>query len=54
MANDTPRGPEGGVRAPQPDAARQDPKNAAIQEQVRRDSEANRDQANRTQASVPT
>ena len=53
MADETPRGPEGTVRAPQPDAASQDPKNAAIQEQVRRDSDANREQANRTQASVP-
>ena len=53
MANDTPRGREGEVRAPQPDAASQDPRNAAIQEQVRRDSEANREQASRTQASVP-
>ena len=54
MANETPRGPEGTVRAPQPDTASQDPKNAAIQEQVRRDSEANREQASRTQASVPS
>ena len=53
MADETPRGTEGSVRAPQPDTASQDPKNAAIQEQVRRDSEANRDQASRTQASVP-
>lgn len=52
MADDT-AGPDGSVRAAQPDAASQDPRNAAIQEQVRRDSEANRDQANRTQASVP-
>ena len=41
------------VRRPQPDAAAQDPHNAAVQAQVRADSEANREQASRVQATTP-
>ena len=49
----TPRGPEGDVRTPRPEDAAQDPQNAATQEQVRRDAEANRQQRERVESSVP-
>ena len=51
MANENQR--DDGIRKPQPDAAARDPHNAAIQEQVREDSEANRQQAARVHASTP-
>jgi hypothetical protein len=51
MANQQPHDPS--VRQPQPDAAARDPRNAAIQEQVHEDSEANREQTARLRASTP-
>jgi hypothetical protein len=50
MANDHQR--EDSIRKPQPEAAAQDPRNAAIQEQVRRDSEVNRAEAARVRATT--
>jgi hypothetical protein len=41
------------IRKPQPEAAAQDARNAAIQEQVHEDSEANRREAARVRASTP-
>lgn len=41
------------IRRPQPEAAAQDARNAAIQEQVREDSEANREAAARMRATTP-
>jgi hypothetical protein len=41
------------VRQPQPDAAARDPRNAALQETVRNDSEANRQDAARIRATTP-
>lgn len=43
----------GNVRRPQPEAAAQDPRNAAIQEQVHEDSQVNRIEAERVRASTP-
>lgn len=51
MANDEQR--DDTIRKPQPDAAAKDVRNAAIQEQVHEDSEANRQQAARVQATTP-
>jgi len=51
--DDTRRGDEGDVRTPDPAAPQQDPRNAAVQEQIRRDTEANRAQAERVQATTP-
>lgn len=51
MAN--PDQPDNGVRRPQPEAAAQDARNAAIQEQVREDSAANREAAARVRATTP-
>lgn len=51
--SNTPRGPQGDVRPPRPEDAAQDPQNAATQEQVRRDAEANRQQRERVESSVP-
>jgi hypothetical protein len=42
------------IRKPQPEAAATDPRNAAIQEQVREDSEANRQGAERVRATTPS
>ena len=47
------RGREGEVRQPNPDAAAQDPENAATQERIRRDHDAMQAQAERVRASVP-
>jgi hypothetical protein len=41
------------IRTPQPDAAAQDPHAADVQERVRADSEANRQQAARVRATTP-
>jgi hypothetical protein len=41
------------IRKPQPDAAAQDPRNAALQERVREDSEASRQNAERVRATTP-
>jgi hypothetical protein len=41
------------IRRPQPEAAATDPRNAAIQERVREDSEANRQGAERVRATTP-
>lgn len=41
------------IRRPQREAAAQDARNAAIQEQVREDSEANREAAARVRATTP-
>lgn len=41
------------VRRPQPEAAAQDARNAAIQERIRDDSEANREAAARMRATTP-
>lgn len=54
MADYTNRGREGEVRPPAPEAAAQDPRNAATQEQIHRDAEASREQAARANASVPS
>jgi hypothetical protein len=43
-----------GVRKAQPEAAATDPRNAAIQERVREDSEANRQGAERVRATTPS
>lgn len=43
----------GDLRRPQPEAAAQDPRNAAIQEQVHEDSQINRTEAERVRASTP-
>jgi hypothetical protein len=43
----------GDVRRPQPEAAEQDPRNAAIQEQVREDGQASREAAERMRATTP-
>jgi hypothetical protein len=48
-----PIGQEGDVRVPRPESAAQDPQNAATQEQVKRDAQANREQQERVNASVP-
>lgn len=48
-----PLGQEGEVRPPRPQDAAQDPQNAARQEQVKRDAQANREQQERVNASVP-
>ena len=42
------------VRKAQPEAAATDPRNAAIQERVREDSEANRQGAERVRATTPS
>jgi hypothetical protein len=42
-----------GIRHPQPEAAARDPRNAAIQERVHEDSEANRQEAARVRATTP-
>jgi len=42
------------IRRPTPEAAEADPRNAAIQEQVHADSEANREAMARQRASTPT
>jgi hypothetical protein len=42
------------IRKPQPEAAATDSRNAAIQEQVREDSEANRQGAERVRATTPS
>ena len=42
------------VRKPQPEAAATDPRNAAIQAQVREDSEVNRQGAERVRATTPS
>ena len=42
------------VRKPQPEAAATDPRNAALQERVREDSEANRQEAERVRATTPS
>lgn len=42
------------IRAPQPEAAVQDARNAAIQQQVHEDSEANRQEAVRVRTSTPS
>ena len=42
------------IRRPQPEAAATDPRNAAIQERVREDSEANRQGAERVRATTPS
>jgi hypothetical protein len=47
-----PLGQEGEVLAPRPEDAAQDPQNAARQEQVKRDAQANREQQERVNASV--
>ena len=47
-----PLGQEGEVLAPRPEGAAQDPQNAARQEQVKRDAQANREQQERVNASV--
>lgn len=52
MANDEQR--DDTIRKPQPEAAAKDARNAAIQEQVHEDSEANRQQAARVQATTPS
>ena len=44
----------GGIRRPRPEAAEQDPHAAALQQQTRADSEANRREAARVQASAPS
>lgn len=44
----------GSVRQPRPEEAAQDPHNAAQQERVRRDTEANRAEAARVEASTPS
>jgi hypothetical protein len=41
------------VRRPQPDAAAQDPHDAAVQQQIRADTEVNRQQAERLKATQP-
>ena len=41
------------VRRPQPEAAAQDARNAAIQEQVQADTQANRESAARVRATTP-
>lgn len=51
MANQDPH--DDTIRRPQPEAAAQDARNAAIQEQVREDSEANREAAARVRATTP-
>jgi hypothetical protein len=43
----------GGVRQPRPEAAAQDPEAAALQQQTRADSDLNRREAARVQASAP-
>jgi hypothetical protein len=41
------------VRRPQPDAAAQDPHDAAVQQQIHADTEVNRQQAERLKATQP-
>ena len=41
------------IRRPQPETAAQDPHNAAVQAQVHADSQANREEASRVEASTP-
>jgi hypothetical protein len=41
------------VRKPQPDAAAQDPRGAAVQRQIQADTEVNRQQAERLKATQP-
>jgi hypothetical protein len=50
---DVRRDDRGEVRLPDPAASEQDPENAAMQEQMRRDTEANRAHARRVEASIP-
>ena len=50
MANDQNNAP---IRRPQSEAAAQDSHNAAVQEQVRGDTEANREEAARQRATSP-
>ena len=52
MASENQR--DDGIRAPQPEAAAQDARNAAIQQQVHEDSEANRQEAAHVRASMPS
>lgn len=44
----------GSVRQPKPEEAAQDPHNVARQDQVRRDTEANRAEAARVESSTPS
>jgi hypothetical protein len=53
MADDRTAGREGEVRKPDPEAAAQDPRNAATQERLRRDHDAMQEHAERVRASVP-
>lgn len=50
---DNARGREGEVREPRPEDAAQDPRAAARQEQVQRDSDALRESARRVDATTP-
>ena len=52
MAND--ERSSDGVRQPQPDAAAQDPRNAAVQQKVHEDSMRTRDEADRVRATTPS
>jgi hypothetical protein len=52
-ASDPTNANSGSVRRPQPEAAAQDPHNAAVQDQVRADSEAIRREEERLRASTP-